>query len=82
MCRDATTDSMRTTLKQRHNAHPEEDVCDLLDLLLCELPEHNDFVQAIEELWPEVALELLVHQGLDAIVAHVLWGDGEEGRAG
>jgi hypothetical protein len=50
----------------------QHDVRNLLHLLLRELPEHDDLVQAVEELWPEVALQLLVDQALDAAVAHVL----------
>mmetsp|Transcript_26776 Transcript_26776/g.58372 ORF Transcript_26776/g.58372 Transcript_26776/m.58372 type:complete len:1072 (-) Transcript_26776:90-3305(-) len=52
----------------------EENVRDLLDLLLGQLAEHNDLIQTVQELRSEVALELLVHQGLDAAVALVLLG--------
>ena len=41
---------------------------DLRDLLARQLVEHHDVVDAVEELWTEVLLELLVHLRLHLLV--------------
>ena len=49
----------------------DHEVDDLDDLVLRELVEHDDVVDAVEELRSEVLLELLLHLGLHALVGRV-----------
>mmetsp|Transcript_33134 Transcript_33134/g.72240 ORF Transcript_33134/g.72240 Transcript_33134/m.72240 type:complete len:942 (-) Transcript_33134:128-2953(-) len=50
----------------------QHNVRNLLHLQLGQLTEHDDLVETVKELGAEVVLQLLVHQGLDPIVAALL----------
>jgi len=57
--------------------HPlDQQVDDLGDLFLGQLVEHDDLVDAVQELGPEAALQVLVH-----LLLHLLVRDGLVGLA-
>src|SRR3954470_8484132 len=59
----------------------EHEVDDPDDLVLAQLVEHDDVVDAVEELRPEVLLELVVHPRLHALVVRLRVVPGLEAEA-
>mmetsp|Transcript_80341 Transcript_80341/g.203187 ORF Transcript_80341/g.203187 Transcript_80341/m.203187 type:complete len:256 (+) Transcript_80341:514-1281(+) len=62
------------SLAQTSEYLAELHLCDVAHILACQRPENHHIVQAVQELWPEKTLHLLVHQVLHlAVVAIIIF---------